>query len=527
MARRFLGGSSTGTVIMALSLGSLLLFTAAHVSTTHLQLCTRLESGALARNLAESTLAEALQQVVNNENFGKANEQVLGDVSDYPAGSLGLVSFTSSPLVPTSKNNLSSSSNTAGALGVIPRNTVHMVALGRVGPQRHLVEMLYYRPPFPKALMASGPIKVTNSLRVTGIDPNVPFPGTSPPVSIPRPASLASNSADNPAMELGPQSYVSGDVGAVGTIRLDPTARVQGEVRQGTDAQPIPPLDINDLINRASGASGTSRVSGTLSTLRVDWYTGSDSSLTITGDLELVEGGVLWVKQDLDIQGCIKGQGLILCGGEVRVGQGASLSAQNLVAIAAQGDVRLRAADRSYYFQGLVYSKGNLNARDITVLGAVVVNGPSGQGRMDLENVDLVEAPVTATQRFGVPTRVIDNSNNRPTDVWIRCDPVVNSDPADPLYNVVILDNERTPNQPFHFRNYNRTMISDLARELMDAPTDSDGRELRITHNQSSSQTLQSMVGQLGNNPGIVLNLNLSSVMAPEDQSRVLLWRGL
>ena len=234
-------GNTIGMVTVALSLGSVLLFTAAQVSITHLHLTSSLERRQLARNLAETAVAETMQQILLDENFGAAGQSVRADASDYPPGSLGLVSFAAGAEVPRSTNNLRGNSAVAGALTEpVPAHTVQIIALGRVGSLEHKLQVLYHRPAFPKALMASGRVSVTSSVRVSGMDPAVAYPSRSG--SLPgenrRPASLGSNSTSRdplrPAIYLGPGSYISGDVGACGLVKLDSSASVGGEVRNGS-----------------------------------------------------------------------------------------------------------------------------------------------------------------------------------------------------------------------------------------------------------------------------------------------------
>ena len=82
--------------------------------------------------------------------------------------------------------------------------------------------------------------------------------------------------------------------------------------------------------------------------------------------------------------------------GDVTVADGGSdVTGSDQIALAASGDIVLKArSPEGDYFKGLIYSEGDVETRDITVVGALVVNGKRGKaGSVKLDNVRMVYDP--------------------------------------------------------------------------------------------------------------------------------------
>ena len=125
------------------------------------------------------------------------------------------------------------------------------------------------------------------------------------------------------------------------------------------------------------------------------WFAHSPQPLSISGDLDL-NGSVLCVEGALDVSGAITGTGFVLVDGDVTVADGGSdVTGSDQIALAASGDIVLKArSPEGDYFKGLIYSEGNVETRDITVVGALVVNGKRGKaGSVKLDNVRMVYDP--------------------------------------------------------------------------------------------------------------------------------------
>jgi hypothetical protein len=391
----FKRGMSLMTVLLGMTVLLLLLFTMAEASVFHLQFATSLDSRQEAKNLAESAVNEALAEFLGNDQYGKTPVQVLVPGDGDPTKNYGIVSFGADSRVPSSLNNLGSLNQVQGSTNhAVPGNSVHIVGRGRVGDSTSTVEAIYYRPPFPKALSASGRLKLVGTI-VEGAAPGsttIPVPaGQQVPGCI---QTNALDSGNLKAVELL-QCAISGDAAAVGSVQLDSATTVSGEVRQNGTPQTIAQIDVQSRINDIKDASGTEILSGVITDKTLNWFAGCrDPQLVINGNLTL-QNGVLWTLGDLKITGSVSGEGLILCGGKVEVLSGSDLNAQTLVAVAAVGDVVMKGQGQSNYgFKGIVYTGGNFVSQDLTVKGSVIANSNDpNKGGIDLNNVYVIQTP--------------------------------------------------------------------------------------------------------------------------------------
>lgn len=397
IARRAPRGVALGTVLLCFLALVTILFAAATGSVSHLRVMQAVERQQHARNLAESAITTALSEMTES---GTPPSSVVVSTS----GVEGQGTLTFDPSVSPSAYstyNLDGSNSVSGAQArVVPGNTVHLIGQGTVGSARSVVECLYYRPPFPDGLIASGPVKAS-ALKLFAIRRDGAYEGGDPNSIRPEeelPGNLFSNFGQGWApgqrtVEVSENSDISGSLGAVGTVLLDTTSVVRGELRPGSADRPIPNIDIAaklaDLKPNAIPYSS--------SDLDHNWFVYSSGSLNVVGDLAL-NGSALLVEGDLTISGAVVGTGVILVDGDVTIQDGGSdVTAGEQTAIACTGDFQLSAATpEGNYFKGLVYCEGDFVARDITVVGATVVNSQdnrSARGQAELENVRFVHNP--------------------------------------------------------------------------------------------------------------------------------------
>lgn len=395
-------GMSLVTILMGMSVLLLLLFVMAEAATFHLQFASGLDARQEAKNLAESAVNEALAAALGDDSYGKNAVAVVIPGPGDPTRNYGVVSFGNADVrAPQSLNHLDDPALATGSTGQnVPGHTFHLVGVGRCGDSTSTVETVFYRPPFPKALSASGRIKAVGTV-VTGMQQGTNYPSdpTGIPPSSRMPGCIQTNASDqgqNKAIDLL-QCSVSGDAAAVGSVQLDSSTTVAGQVRQGGTAQPLPHVDVLTRINNIKNSPGTEILTGPIGNKTINWFSGcNDPSLTINGDLEL-HNGVLWTVGDLVITGGVKGQGLILCGGNLEIRKGTSLAADNLIAAACVGDVTLKGQDanrNNYYFQGVIYTNGNFKSQDLTVIGSVIAESTDpNKGGLELNNVNVVQTP--------------------------------------------------------------------------------------------------------------------------------------
>ena len=398
-------GVALGTVLLCLTLLITLIFLAISASLSHLNVVSLQGTRDHATNLAEATLSRGVERLLetdmafgtNGTDQANVSHSVLQDAD-------GFLSFSPGALPNHfSTNNMNPDTSRIGSGGVsVPPNAVHLVARGRVGSVERWMECIYYEPPFPDGLVASGTVDASGLL-LSGVRTGAAYDGgdtTAIPADQQVQANLFSLAATGPggqAVILGPDCDINGSVGAVGQIEVDPSSKVRGEVRPGSQERPVPSLSVRDRIAVLEPNAVDVTYPGGDLQLSQSWFNHAVGGLEVTGDLDL-NGSALTVDGPLTIHGAIKGTGAILVDGSVRILDGGSaVSSTDQVALAATGDVEIRALSRdSNYFQGLVYCEGDFRAEKITVVGAVTINGKTpDKGNASLENVRLVRSPTS------------------------------------------------------------------------------------------------------------------------------------
>lgn len=393
-------GWALGTTLACLVALTVILFAAISAGVSHLRMVAVATNGQHAQNLAEAALARAVARLVETDyQFGKqVTDRIEISVPGLP-GSSGVVTFDPGEFAQGySKWNLDEDDAKIGARGrSVPGRTVHLVARGRVGSSESWMECVYFKPPFPDGLAATGKIDA-RALYLAGVRNGQAYsggdPGTIPPEDT-LPGNLVSNSEDPLAARIGPGCRITGSAAAAGGVSVDPDSVVEGEVLPLSEPREIPDMDVRARIDALLPNAVTVTPSGGTLELDPDWFSQAPGGLTVNGDLKL-NGSVLLVMGDLQVSGALLGTGVVLVDGGVEITDGRSnVSSAEQVAVACTGDFKLRAAaPEGNYFQGLVYCEGNLEARDITVVGATVVHGQNGaEGSATLDNVRFVQAP--------------------------------------------------------------------------------------------------------------------------------------
>jgi hypothetical protein len=400
-------GVALGTVLVCLLALTVIVFAAVTGSISHLRLVSASESQEHAKNLAESAIATAIDEITQSGSQP-------GDISVTIPGVDGAGSLTfNSSTEPTaySTYNIDGDASVNGARGrVVPAQTVHLVGKGKVGSAQAYVECVYYRPPFPDGLIASGPVKAS-ALKLYAIRRDDSYAGGDPEDILSEdelPGNLFSNfgqgwAVGEPTTKISDNSDISGSLGSVGTIEVDGGSVVGGERLPGSQSRPIPNLNIVEKINILK----PNAIPYSSSTLDPDWFVLSSGALNVTGDLDL-NGSALLVEGDLNVQGAVVGTGVVLVNGNVTITDGGSdVTAGEQTAIACTRDFKLSATTpEGNYFKGLVYCEGDFLAKDITVVGATVVNAednPSARGQAELENVRFVYNPGSVNLNLMAP----------------------------------------------------------------------------------------------------------------------------
>ncbi|HXE73676.1 MAG TPA: hypothetical protein VNO81_13525 [Candidatus Nitrosotenuis sp.] len=345
--------------------------------TSQYRLASRSAHNARAFEAAQAGLAQAIYQMSLDPDYGRSGERLTGSVSSQ--GDTYSVSFDPAGAEPWSVNNLRNPSSVPGYGGqAVPPYTARVIATGQVAGSssfRRRIQAVLAFPAFPYALAASRQIRSGAGLRVQGA------------------ASLAEalagrydqegnlySGGDFPnSIHLGDGCLVSGRARTPGGVRLGLGSIVQGGVEEDIEPEDLPQLDITSFDNRdfeetVTQSPGSYALPQAL-----------NGSIRVPGDLALLSGGVLtsaylYVDGDLTCSGPLTGTGTIFTTGRTELRGGANLLVNTGIAIFSQGDLEVQGGVAgTQYFQGLLYSLGDVRLRDrLTVLGSVLAAGPGG-----------------------------------------------------------------------------------------------------------------------------------------------------
>ena len=405
-------GVSLASILLCLAVLVTALFLTVSASLSHLSLVGSLAQRQHAENLAEAALSQAMARGIQTDfEFGsRSTDRVQVSFAGLDDAE-GIVTFNRGEFSEGfSSYNLNSDASMVGAGGTnIPPESIHMVARGRVGNTERWVECVFHRPPYPDGLVATGSVEA-EGLQLSGVKESEKYLGGALEeieAEDRTKANLFANGRDatGPSILLKADCDIHGSVGSPGDIQIETGNLVRGEVLPRSEPRPIPALDIRSRMATLQINS----VPVNLPTLDENWFSHSPGPLTVNGDLDL-NGSALTVDGNLRVTGAIKGVGIILVDGSVEIlDGGSSVTSTDQVAVAATGDITLSASDKEgNYFQGLLYSEGNVSASDITVVGTVVSNGKNGRpGNVVLDNVRFVRTPasvelnLTAMRGFG------------------------------------------------------------------------------------------------------------------------------
>ena len=398
-------------------------------------------------------------------------------------------------------------------------------------------ECLYYRPPFPRGVISSGPVDLEGS-QVLGLVPEAAYAGqwSLVPNSERTPSHVFANGTGPGALRLGPRTEVSGNAATCGGLDLDPAAQVGGEVQAHAAPQEVPAFDIPEMITRVGSAAGLHPFHPALP---VNDFMTALSIVNVNHDLVL-DGGTLAVRGNLTVQGAVRGRGVLLVDGNVTLRGGSSFEADRQVALLATGNVDLVGPGQDYYFQGLLYSQGQLTARQLSVLGSVVCNSSNPAHRVELENVRLITTPIHVQTRYGMPT--IESVADDTIRFYLSCTP----DPLRPDQMLFYGKGDYceaydydTSREPVHLRVYfnpgeavwtvdgnivdrhpydgkRASIEAELGRLITYYGENAGGAPGRV------SRYLDALVA--GSQQDQYLEINLNQVIRPVERARILYW---
>jgi hypothetical protein len=388
----------------------------------NLNLTQSYSNGQVALNEAEAGVARLLYHVTDDDRYGfDSLPELRGRHSaEYGLEECGyVVTFRPNSTYPHSVNNLDGTRSLGYLDRPVPRQTVHGFATGWCRGQVRTIEVLLERPPWPYALASSGKIHSVSPMLVEGTDSANSHDGGKDA----RPGHVASNYVPRRPSERsiyvgrdGPENtFISGFVQACGPVEILQPAEVRGGIRANGEPLKLPVLDLARYKNQGQpGVVEIVPASFEEQTLDVMYHCAHD--LTYSGKVTL-ENAFLYVQGNLKLLGGVDGVGAIVVDGDVTVQGDTRMLGSNKIALIASGNITL--AGGGNYFRGLVYGKGNLDARNISVLGSVIANSSDpARGSVHLENVRLVNDPgasrMTYTSSSSTEARMQQSAGDLP-----------------------------------------------------------------------------------------------------------------
>lgn len=343
-------------------------------------------NGDIALSQAEAGLNEVLYKLGNDDayTFGQGEEEILGSVAhDLTMDrSYYRVTFKTGTGFPHSTNNVKGDRPSGYMSRAVAEGFIHVISTGYCRGQYRTVEAMIREPEAPFGLASSARIHSKFPLQIFGTS----SAQNAEDGNYDRPGHLICNSPGGVVVDRDTSSNprstsISGFVQSVGPISLDPGANVKAGIRPYASAGAIPKFDVSADFDPV-GLPGTIEiVELEHDGQELDCIYRSGHSLTFNGPVKLHDA-FLFVKGNLIVRGGISGKGAIVVDGNVDVLGEVSLSGSNNVALLSSGKVTLRGSSEDFqsnFFQGYVYAEGGVDAKNLTVVGSLLVNHDPGQ----------------------------------------------------------------------------------------------------------------------------------------------------
>jgi len=405
------------SLIGTLLVGSLMLtlgFTAAAMTFSHYTLTNVVDRQAVCRSLAEAAANRAIARCLADITYGTKGN-LSDDISvtmDSAPGGWGKVYFGGSDAVsfgniPRSNNFLAQDLPNQSTGRVVPSRSLHVIAVGQWGKTRRAVETIVSIPKFKYAIASTGQVTSSGGLLVAGVkNPGAVENGVS---QIPddqwAPGCMMSNSSDpSKALDLdsgAANSTITGDVQAVGGIKLGANTVVQGSVKPFNSPEDVPKVNATDY-DTASMSGCNTTIGANEMGLNIVGPARRAGSLTVTGGLSM-DAGILYVDGDVTIHGGLHGKGALISTGKVTINNQSSFhAADDQAAIVAQSDVKISGANKDdCVYNGVVFTQGDFKAKDVTLLGSLCAGKASGS-TVQLDDVNMLSNPISMDLQYSL-----------------------------------------------------------------------------------------------------------------------------
>jgi hypothetical protein len=362
----------------------------------------QMQDGYTCACMAQSIVEEAIAKFFGDTTFGTHNEILH---NSYPGG--GVAELTFSKTAPAdmadawSLNNVQNpQSLVASQQQVVPGYCIYLVGHATYRNCSRTVQCLLQGANATMAVGSSGAVTSSGGLFVARLPPGMTLAQNPNPSQL-LPATLASNSAQNPAIQLGPGTLISGNCQAVGSILLSPGGvQILGATEPGNTPVGLPSIDVASLDPGVGGTTipinSPSIPGGTLAGM---WR--AAGNLDVLQDLTM-QNAVLYVNGAANFYGNVSGTGAIIVNGNAQLAGGASLTATQEMAVVAAGDLTVLGKGKTVSaFQGLMYTGGNFTAKSIAMTGTFVANSPSGS-RTEIDDASVALQPSLNSVSFVV-----------------------------------------------------------------------------------------------------------------------------
>lgn len=392
------------TLLMVVALAVIIAFAMAGGSMLNLNVVYRASNNSDARNLADSVIARAIEDVIQQEQNGTARDTTLVITVPDDVNASGVLSYddTGASLhkIPKSTYNMVDSVGKGYLDRILPAFSVHLIGVGRCKNAEQMVEAIVHMPPFPYCVATSGTFTAKNDLLIASVKHKEDM--IENPTGL-QPGNLLSNSNSDTAVQLNGTGTITGDVQTAGKV-VNTAVSIYGDVRCNDPAVfPKAPPYISDMSSFDPDPDNNGKIDidndGTddadvtvdpdPSSFPAEWtgFYKFNDSLSVSGDLVL-KGVRIYVTKSLTVTGGVKGTGaLIVREGPINILGNATVSSENLVALMCGGDVTINGSGKDSYFQGVVCTKGNVfSTSNISIFGAFIQEG-SAMSNITLDNV--------------------------------------------------------------------------------------------------------------------------------------------
>lgn len=348
-----------------------------------------------AQALAEAGVAEALVLLNQNNNWGLNKETIAKQLGE------GNYTLTFDPGKEYySTNNLSGDTAKEGfGNRSVPSNSALIFSTGVSGGKKRIIEVLIHKPVFPYAVAVSGNLQSGGPLNVMGVKSLNDVEKCLNEGECNGDGNVFANgkSNDEAIIKAGKDTYITGSAGATGSIDIKLPSTIKGGIYPNSTPISMPQIDPKKY-DPIKILGKIDLIDNNISNLSVETVTRREGDLVVNGPLEL-SNGFLYVKGNLEVNGAVTGTGAIVVEGNAVIKDGSTLNTSNKIAILAGNDVTL--SGQNNYFNGLVMTKGNFTANQITIVGAFIANNPDKTtGNVNLNGVKVVYTPEAVTQDY-------------------------------------------------------------------------------------------------------------------------------